>query len=278
MRKSQFFIWSYVQVRRASIRASVAFVRRALALLAVAIVVGGGAIVFADLDNQQRGGDGGVFVSQADSLGLVVPRGWHATDEATYPGLLLWMMRGAPDARMVLTADVFTRQVYCSWPITCRTTHDALAQKLACALRLKLAAQHMRVGPIEAGPKETEAAGLPTVWFEYDDGHHFFRQAVALTEDRVVSLLLSTSSAEGRTGYVRAFEQTLRTLHPLTEAEQAAAPQVAPPDAGLVPAPSDAAALDGGVLPDAAVAPVATATFHSAPASKVNPVGSCAQQ
>jgi hypothetical protein len=169
------------------------------------------------------------------------------------------MMRGQPDAHIVLTAEPFTRKQYCSWPITCRTSHDALPSKLACALRAQLeeaarAQNHTaHIGPPQAGPKENEAAGMPSVWFEYDDGEHFFRQAVALTEDRVVGLLLSTSSTEARAGYVRAFEQALRTLRPLTieEANAAAAP----------PAPMPA--------PDAGV--------PSPPSPKVNPVGSCAQ-
>jgi hypothetical protein len=94
---------------------------------------------------------------------------------------------------------------------------------------------------------------MPSVWFEYDDGKHFFRQAVALTEDRVVSLLLSTGSQDARAGYVRAFEQALRTLGPVT-AEEASA-------GAAQPAP--AIPVDAG-LP-------------SAPSPKVNPVGSCAQ-
>ena len=48
----------------------------------------------------------------------------------------------------------------------------------------------MHVGPSQAGPKENEEAGLPSVWFEYDDGKHFLRQAVALDDDRAVSLVL----------------------------------------------------------------------------------------
>lgn len=244
--------------------------RRLLIVVAIAVPA---ALVYADLENQQRGGEGGVFTSKTDLLGLVVPRGWHATDQASYPGVLLWMMRSQPDARIVLTAEPFTRKLYCSWDLSCRTGHDALETKLACALSAKLKKQHMRVGPIQAGPKENEATGMPSVWFEYDDGKHFLRQAVALTEDRVVSLLLSTSSIDARTAYVRAFEQTLRTLHPLTAEETAA--QGAPIDAGTAPAVDDGGAA---TLPDAAIAPpAAAATLPSAPAAKQSPVGPCTQ-
>jgi hypothetical protein len=235
----------------------------------------------ADLENQ-------IYTSKADQLRIVVPRGWRATDQPSYPGLVLWMMRAQPDAHMVLTIEAFTRKQYCAWPIQCRTSHDSLPGKLACALRAQLetAARAQRrtihVGPTQAGPKENEASGLPTVWFEYDDGKHFFRQAVALTEDRIVSLLLSTGSLEFRTSYVRAFESALRTLRPLTREESAAAAAQTPlPDAGelvFAAAPDGAGPIDAGTLPDAAPpTPASAGTFSSPPAAKIHPVGSCAQ-
>ncbi|HTR55213.1 MAG TPA: hypothetical protein VMJ10_31240 [Kofleriaceae bacterium] len=230
--------------------------RRSVLVLAIAIAVD----ARADLENQ-------VYTSKPDQLQIVVPRGWRATDQPTYPGILLSMMRDDPEAHIVLTAEPFTRKAYCSWPIACRTSHDAPPVKLACALSKQLAGFHMRVGTTQAGPRENEANGLPTVWFEYDDGHHFFRQAVALTEDRIVTLLLSTSSAGDRSSYVRAFEQALRTLKPLEQEEPEPAPAATPPDGG-VPA-------DGG-LPDAGTPTTTPGTFSSAPAPKIHPVGSCA--
>jgi hypothetical protein len=245
-----------------------------LTLLVIVCVAGR---VLADLENQQRGGEGGVFTSSSNHLQLVVPRTWHASDQASYPGMLLWLEHGQPDAHIVLTADSFTHELYCSWvrasrrkdaPPACRST--SLPTKFACALQAKLRDQHMRVGPIEAGPKENEVAGIETVLFEYDDGKHFLRQAVAVTDDRAVSLLLSTTSADARASYVRAFEQALRTLAPWTEQTPATPDSTA--QAPQVPE-------DAGVLPDAAgsaTAPVPV--LVSAPASKVQPVGTCAQQ
>ena len=232
-------------------------------------------VVRADLQNQQRGGEGGVFTSKPDGIGLVVPRGWHATDQASYPGVLLWMLHAQPDARIVLTAEPFTRSYYCSWDQACRASHDALPAKLACALSAKLKKQGMHVGAIQAGPRENDAVGMSSVWFEYDDADpktnkgHFLRQAVTLTEDRVITLLLSTSSIDARTSYTRAFEQTLRTLHPLTAEEAQAAPSE--------PAPATPIG-DAGVtatLADAAVAQTSTPTFPSAPVPKQSPVGAC---
>lgn len=253
---------------------------RTLAAIAILVgVLGLGAVAFGDLENQQRGGESGVFTSKTDRLRLVVPRTWLATEQASYPGELLWMMHQQPEAHIVLTAEPFTRKLYCSWPVPCRTTHDALQNKLACSLTTKLKGQKMKVGPIQAGPKENEASGMPTVWFEYDDGKRYLRQAVALTEDRVVTLVLSASSPEARTSYTRSFEQALRTLRPLT-AEETAPPGGAPPDAAAIALAStgDGGPVDAGALPDAAPAqPTTTTSAVAAPTARINPVGDCSQ-
>jgi hypothetical protein len=214
-----------------------------------------------------------VFTSRADRLRLVIPRGWRATDQPSYPGLLLWMMRSQPPGQIVLTAEAFTRELYCSWPIACRTSPESLASKYACALRTKLAAQRMRVGPIQPGPRDNIVSGLPSVWFEYEDGKRFLRQAVALGPDRAVSLVLAAPSNEGRAAHVRPFEQALRTLRTLTPEETTTAGDI---DAGVAPidgAPADASTAPADAPSDAA--PGAPPAYESAPAPKVNPVGPC---
>jgi hypothetical protein len=246
--------------------------RTPLLLLACTFVVGAIALavhsstVNADLENQ-------IFTSKAHRLRIIVPRGWRATDQPSYPGLLLWMLRSQPEGKMVLTAQPFTRQVYCSWPVDCRSSPDSLPQKLACAMRRKLEAQHLHVGVVQAGPKENEQAGMASVWFELDDGHDYVRQAVAIREDRVISLTLSAPSLEARNAHVRYFEQALRTLRPLTPQELGEA----------LPSPQQVVTQlidDGGVAPADAVindAAVTTpTTFESAPVQKaIDPVGSC---
>jgi hypothetical protein len=239
----------------------------ALGVLALVGVAIGTSVVDAELDNQ-------IFTSKAHRLRIVVPRGWRATDQASYPGMLLWMMRSSPDAKMVLTAEPFTRTVYCSWPPECRATTDPLPTKLACSLRSQLQRQRLNVGTVQAGPKETEVAGMPSVWFDVDDGKRFLRQAVALREDRVISLTLSTSSAEARGSHARAFQEALRTLRPLSLEEMGTA--LPPPEQVVMQLVVDAGGTDAGAPIDAA--PAATATFESAPAPKINPVGPCAKQ
>src|SRR4051812_28571066 len=167
------------RLRRAALPVALA----AASAIAIGAVVGRSS---AELENL-------VFTSRPDHLRMVVPRGWRASDQPSYPGLLLWMARSQPPGQIVLTAEELTRDLYCSWPIACRTNHDPLASKYACAIRDKLAARGLKVEPIQAGPKENEAAGLPSVWFEYQDSKHFLRQAIAFSEDRAISLVLSAS-------------------------------------------------------------------------------------
>jgi hypothetical protein len=123
---------------------------------------------------------------------------------------------------------------------------------------------------VQAGPKENEQAGMPSVWYELDDGKHFVRQAVAVGEDRVVSLTLTAPSAQARSAHVRAFEQALRTLRPLTPEELG----IAQPPAERLATPQ---ALDAGVADAAVPADAASPekTFESAPAPSVDPVGPC---
>ncbi len=214
-----------------------------------------------------------VFVSRADRIRVVVPRGWRESDAPSYPGLLLWLRR--PEATIALTGEALTHDLYCSWPVTCRTSRElgTMEGKLACALRAKLGNERMKLGPVQGGPKENEDAGLPSVWFDYDDGKHFMRQAVALDEDRVFSLVLSASTAEGRNGQIRAFEQTLRTLRPLTSDEVVAPPAPGTTivrDGGVAPLGDAGAVGDGGVAGSQASVNAPAAQIHP-----INPIGTC---
>src|SRR5205085_9395286 len=108
-----------------------------------------------------------VFTSRADRVRIVIPRGWCATDHASYPGLLVSMLHTEPPGQIMLTSEPFTRELYCSWPVGCRNQPTNTA-RYVCAIRDKLARAGMRVvGPPQKGPKENEDVGLPSLWFEY---------------------------------------------------------------------------------------------------------------
>lgn len=217
----------------------------------------------AELDNQKQ-----IFASRIDGVRVVVPRGWQPTDQPSYPGLLLWLTRNQPPGQIVMTGEPLTRQMYCSWPIACRTSPEPLQAKYACALREKLIAQRMRVGPTQQGPKDNEAAGVPSVWFEYDDGKKFLRHAVAVRNDRAVSLVLASPTNDARATHVRSFEQVLRTLRPLTAAESAA-PGTETTDGGV---PVDAPPADG---PAQLALPPDGGVFESSPPPAIPAVGPC---
>jgi hypothetical protein len=240
--------------------------RRLLALglpLAIALAIAGAQLFVvgesrAELENQN------VFTSRIDGIRLVVPRGWRATDQPSYPGLLLWLMRSQPPGEIVLTGEAITRQKYCSWPIACRTSAEPLQGKYACALRERLAAKGLRVGPTQPGPRDNDAAGVPSVWFEYDDGKRFLRQAIAVNGDRALSLVLASPTNDGRATHVRAFEQALRTLRPLTAAESSPAG----PDGGVLDAPPLDGATGLALPPDGGI-------FESSPPPAIPAVGPC---
>ncbi|MBA3538834.1 MAG: hypothetical protein H0T79_04340 [Deltaproteobacteria bacterium] len=209
----------------------------------------------AELENQ-------VFTSRADRLRVLIPRGWRVTEQSSYPGFLLWLMRSRPEGRIVLTAETFTRELYCSWPVACRQSRDPLVSRYACALRDKLAAQKLRVEAVQAGPKENTENKFPSVWFDFDDGKHYLRQAIAFsTDNRIVSFVLSSPSDEARDGNARSFEQMLRTLHSIDDGAAATY------DGGT------RLVSDGGISPDGGGD--AGTMFESAPAPKQNPIGPC---
>src|SRR5690348_14536380 len=237
--------------------------RRAAFPLALAAALAIAAAVFvrisaADLEN-------GVFTSREARLRMIVPRNWRVSDQTSYPGLVLWMARSEPQPGQIqLTVERFTRELYCSWPRTCQVSREGLPSRYACALRSTLEAKRIRVEAVQAGPKENEAAGLPSIWFDYDDGKHFLRQAIAFSpDDYAISLVLSAGSKEARAIHGRAFEQALRTLHLVSAEESARAEGI---DAAIAP-PSDASIIDSTALADGAVLD-AGVVFESAPAPK----------
>lgn len=163
--------------------------------------------------------DGQVFTSTTDRIRLTIPKGWRASDLPSYPGALVYLLRSQPEGRIVVGAEPLREQLVCGWPQKCRA-ETSLAKQYACALVAQLDRNH-NVGSINSGPKENTQAGLPSVWFELSDNRRFVRLAVAVNERRAVTLVLSTQSAADRATHSRAFDQTLRSLQELSEAEAA---------------------------------------------------------
>jgi hypothetical protein len=106
------------------------------------------------------------------------------------------------------------------------------------------------------------------------------RQAVVLGEERGISLVLSSPSAEARTANARAFEQTLRSLRSLSPAELGGggsgsaaptAPAGSAAGASAAPIAVDAGTTDATPV---TITPAAAAELP-APTPKQNPVGPC---
>ncbi len=247
--------------------------------LPLGVIATSAAITFAMTRDSAADLENLVFTSRTDHVRLIVPRGWRASDQPSYPGLLLWMARSQPQGQIVLTSERFTHELYCSWPPACRTSHEPLPVRYACALRQQLTARGLKVDATQPGPKENENAGLDTVWFEYQDAKHFLRHAIAFSGDRAFSLVLSAPNSEARATHTRAFEQALRTLQLLSDEDIAAAAPAPAPAPG--PSNGDASTSDGGPV-DAGAANLADASlidagtgFESAPAPRIDPISAC---
>ncbi|MBP6840542.1 MAG: hypothetical protein KA190_24800 [Kofleriaceae bacterium] len=197
--------------------------------------------------------EGQTFTAASDGVRLTVPRGWRASEQATYPGVVLWLRRTRPPGVMLLSSEVLTDQAYCGWPATCRDGSPNLGQQFACVLAEQLTAAGFKVGPIQSGPK----AGLGSVWFDYEDGRRFLRQAVIADDPRVFSLVLSATTHSDRSQHARVFEQVLRTVRrapvpapaPTTSTPD---PSLAGPDADPGVAPPSSAAQAGDPTADRA--------------------------
>jgi hypothetical protein len=183
-----------------------------MAIAVVAICIATHSVSRADVDNQQ-------FTSRARNLKLTVPKGWRPSELPSYPGVLLWMLRSQPPGWIIVADEPLRQQLVCSWPVECRTASEPLSARYACALGKRLEGKDVLLGPLQSGPKENVAAGIPSVWFEFTDGQRFVRQALAVNERRAITLVLSTSSAAARATHARAFDQVLRSLGELSQGE-----------------------------------------------------------
>src|ERR1041384_4760381 len=104
----------------------------------VALLAALGAAVVILVDEPRAELENSVFTSRPDRLRIVVPRNWRASDQPSYPGLLLWMAPPGSPGQIDVTAEAFTRELYCSWPRNCRASKEGLPAKYACAMRGKL--------------------------------------------------------------------------------------------------------------------------------------------
>ena len=172
------------------------------------------------------------------------------------PGSLLWMMRSQPEGKIVLTAEAVHARALLL--VAGRVPHEPRVDcpaKFACALRQKLhgaaACASVRSRPV---PRRTRRPGYRRCGSSTTTASTSFARPSRSREDRAISLVLSTDVERRAREHVRAFEQALRTLRPLTDEELGAGrsrPTPAVVDAEL----ADDGGRAGGADGDAGAAP-----------------------
>lgn len=171
--------------------------RRAPALLALATLAALARPVGAELDGDE-------FTSAADRVRIEVPRGWRASDHSAYPRVLLTLSRSKPRARIVVTID----------PIVpgCRTDVDAVF----CSTDPSAAMTRLRERLDRVGVRVTAQQQSRTPELEYEAPRRYVRHGLVIVGDRVVSVIVSTDTAEDRTALRRTFDRVMQSVRPFT--------------------------------------------------------------
>ncbi len=144
--------------------------------------------------------NGAEFKSDEWKVKLSTPRGWQVNDHSTYPGILLWMLRHDPNARMLFSAEV----------ITAKMKHGKNTQTYAIETAKRLESLGFSV----RAPQLHSATGA--FWMDFDDGKRFLRQAVLLPSGHgfAYTLTLSTNGLRLRSQLLRVFDYALRSIKP----------------------------------------------------------------
>ena len=150
---------------------------------------------------------------------------------------------------ILLTSEFIDDDAYCAWPTACREVDATLAAKYGCALASSLERTGFHVGPQQVGPHTSDDPTLDSIYFDFDDGKKWLRQAIVTDGARAHSLILTAPSQSQRTSQLRAFEQALRTLHPLTSTATSVVP-------AEIESTTDLPPLDGGLLVHLDAAPL----------------------
>jgi len=169
--------------------------RRAPALFALATLVALARPVGAELD-------GDVFTSTDDGVRIEVPRGWRASDHSAYPRVLLTLSRSKPRARIVVTID----------PIVpgCRDVDVVFCSSDPAAAMTRLRERLDRLGARVTAQQQSRTPEL-----EYEAPRRYVRHGLVVVGDRVVSVIVSTDTAEDRTALRRTFDRVMQSVRPL---------------------------------------------------------------
>lgn len=165
-----------------------------LATFGLALVLGDASAPRADIRD-------GSFHSETWRVSMSLPKNWQASEQTSYPNILVWMSRRQPDAKMLLSAEAVDPSL------------DAQGYTAETVERLE------RFGFEVRGPQLHAATGA--YWMDLDDGRTFLRQAILVVDGIGYSLTVAARDAGTRGQLLRAFDQALRSIRPLREPRDA---------------------------------------------------------
>ncbi|MBT8495762.1 MAG: hypothetical protein KJO07_22135 [Deltaproteobacteria bacterium] len=151
-----------------------------------------GLIALSGLSGARADVNNGRFSSKVWGVELVAPRYWQLSERTSYPNILLWMSRRAPDGKLLLTAE--------------RLSKPTNAIGYARATRTVLRSMGFKV----RAPQFHAATGA--YWADFDDGSSYLRQAYLIRGELGLTLTLSAPSQRLRNQHLRVFDATLRSI------------------------------------------------------------------
>jgi hypothetical protein len=163
-----------------------------------------GAHAQADVQNLVFASTGGITIN--------LPRGWRVSEQPSYPGVVLWLRRSVPNGTILVSNELTSKELVCSWPPECRDGTRSIAANYACAVTVGLKTRKTKMGAIENGPRDNIQAGFSSVWLEYNNQQRFVRQAFVMNGQRAITITLASTSAAGRAAHAREFDQMLRSV------------------------------------------------------------------
>jgi hypothetical protein len=143
--------------------------------------------------------DGDRFESADWRVRMTAPKNWQLTEHTSYPTILLWMVRHAPDGKMLLSAE------------RVKKGEDALAYANRTSQLLG------KVGFTLRAPQLHAATGA--YWIDFDNGKRFLREAFLVVDGIGYALTLSAKDTRTRSAHLRAFDYALRSIRPMRQVE-----------------------------------------------------------
>jgi hypothetical protein len=158
-----------------------------LAMLAVLVAC----TLWIDVPAARADLDGDRFKSKRWRVRLTTPRNWKASEQSSYPNVLLWMVRQNPPGKILLSAE-----------------------KMAKASGALDYANRTRKILAEMGFKTRVPQPHPSgaYYLDFSNGSAYLRQALLVVDGVGYALTLSAPNQSARSKHLRAFESVLQSI------------------------------------------------------------------